>query len=263
MPVQQRHNIALHRTPAWDVSQAASLSSYLNLANRLYYQMCASNKNNHHQPTTEQVCSVSVFVSQRPAAGSQTSLSLQECLRLLEATFPFGEESEVTNSSSKCLWKKLHWKWWSDLSFCLVSNPGGDHRSRVQWRSSFYISGSSFGTAAAPSWATAGPGAAVAGHHGHHGAAGLLPSHAVPPDDWESLHTENQATQCDSVTQICEGFANKTFLYTPRATMRICVKNSLSDWNLGSFCHARGKRVEEWKYGSRESPITNYLFILT
>lgn len=31
---------------------------------------------------------------QLPAVGSQTSLSLQECLRLLEATFPFGEESE-------------------------------------------------------------------------------------------------------------------------------------------------------------------------
>lgn len=31
---------------------------------------------------------------QLPALGSQTSLSLQECLRLLEATFPFGEESE-------------------------------------------------------------------------------------------------------------------------------------------------------------------------
>ncbi|KAF3853932.1 hypothetical protein F7725_014620 [Dissostichus mawsoni] len=29
-----------------------------------------------------------------PVLGSQTSLSLQECLRLLEATFPFGEESE-------------------------------------------------------------------------------------------------------------------------------------------------------------------------
>ncbi|XP_056626992.1 endoplasmic reticulum membrane sensor NFE2L1b isoform X1 [Triplophysa dalaica] len=32
--------------------------------------------------------------------GAQTSLSLQECLRLLEATFPFGEESEFQNSSS-------------------------------------------------------------------------------------------------------------------------------------------------------------------
>ncbi|KAK2884484.1 endoplasmic reticulum membrane sensor NFE2L1b [Channa argus] len=31
---------------------------------------------------------------QIPSLGSQTSLSLQECLRLLEATFPFGEESE-------------------------------------------------------------------------------------------------------------------------------------------------------------------------
>ncbi|XP_077359464.1 endoplasmic reticulum membrane sensor NFE2L1b isoform X3 [Festucalex cinctus] len=31
---------------------------------------------------------------QQPAAGSQTSLSLQECLRLLEATFPFGEDPE-------------------------------------------------------------------------------------------------------------------------------------------------------------------------
>ncbi|XP_035468253.2 endoplasmic reticulum membrane sensor NFE2L1b isoform X3 [Scophthalmus maximus] len=42
---------------------------------------------------------------QLPGLGSQTSLSLQECLRLLEATFPFGEESEAmevnnTNSSS-------------------------------------------------------------------------------------------------------------------------------------------------------------------
>uniref|UniRef100_A0A3P8WBN7 Endoplasmic reticulum membrane sensor NFE2L1 n=1 Tax=Cynoglossus semilaevis TaxID=244447 RepID=A0A3P8WBN7_CYNSE len=33
---------------------------------------------------------------QLPALGSQTSLSLQECLRLLEATFPFGEESEFS-----------------------------------------------------------------------------------------------------------------------------------------------------------------------
>ncbi|XP_005726005.1 endoplasmic reticulum membrane sensor NFE2L1b [Pundamilia nyererei] len=31
---------------------------------------------------------------QLPALGTQTSLSLQECLRLLEATFPFGEETE-------------------------------------------------------------------------------------------------------------------------------------------------------------------------
>ncbi|XP_067101113.1 endoplasmic reticulum membrane sensor NFE2L1b [Osmerus mordax] len=31
---------------------------------------------------------------QLPGLGTQTSLSLQECLRLLEATFPFGEESE-------------------------------------------------------------------------------------------------------------------------------------------------------------------------
>lgn len=47
---------------------------------------------------------VCVFVPQRPAAGSQTSLSLQECLRLLEATFPFGEESEVTHAFfNKCL----------------------------------------------------------------------------------------------------------------------------------------------------------------
>uniref|UniRef100_A0A3Q3VRS1 Endoplasmic reticulum membrane sensor NFE2L1 n=1 Tax=Mola mola TaxID=94237 RepID=A0A3Q3VRS1_MOLML len=36
---------------------------------------------------------------QLPGIGSQTSLSLQECLRLLEATFPFGEESEVTSFS--------------------------------------------------------------------------------------------------------------------------------------------------------------------
>lgn len=37
-----------------------------------------------------------VFVcDQLPGLGSQTSLSLQECLRLLEATFPFGEEAEV------------------------------------------------------------------------------------------------------------------------------------------------------------------------
>ncbi|XP_077405890.1 endoplasmic reticulum membrane sensor NFE2L1b isoform X2 [Vanacampus margaritifer] len=33
-------------------------------------------------------------IPQQPAAGSQTSLSLQECLRLLEATFPFGEDPE-------------------------------------------------------------------------------------------------------------------------------------------------------------------------
>ncbi|KAM7370443.1 hypothetical protein PAMP_009992 [Pampus punctatissimus] len=49
----------------------------------------------------EQVCRPKVL----PGLGSQTSLSLQECLRLLEATFPFGEESEAmevnnTNSSS-------------------------------------------------------------------------------------------------------------------------------------------------------------------
>ncbi|XP_061612698.1 endoplasmic reticulum membrane sensor NFE2L1b isoform X2 [Phyllopteryx taeniolatus] len=33
-------------------------------------------------------------IPQQPAEGSQTSLSLQECLRLLEATFPFGEDPE-------------------------------------------------------------------------------------------------------------------------------------------------------------------------
>lgn len=38
---------------------------------------------------------VVLVVTQLPSLGSQTSLSLQECLRLLEATFPFGEESEV------------------------------------------------------------------------------------------------------------------------------------------------------------------------
>ncbi|XP_048869596.1 endoplasmic reticulum membrane sensor NFE2L1b isoform X1 [Brienomyrus brachyistius] len=32
--------------------------------------------------------------------GAQTSLSLQECLRLLEATFPFGEEPEFTDSGT-------------------------------------------------------------------------------------------------------------------------------------------------------------------
>lgn len=36
-----------------------------------------------------------MFFDQLPGLGSQTSLSLQECLRLLEATFPFGEEAEV------------------------------------------------------------------------------------------------------------------------------------------------------------------------
>lgn len=35
------------------------------------------------------------FCFQLTGLGSQTSLSLQECLRLLEATFPFGEEAEV------------------------------------------------------------------------------------------------------------------------------------------------------------------------
>ncbi|XP_061665453.1 endoplasmic reticulum membrane sensor NFE2L1b isoform X2 [Syngnathoides biaculeatus] len=33
-------------------------------------------------------------IPQQPAEGSQTSLSLQECLRLLEATFPFGEDPQ-------------------------------------------------------------------------------------------------------------------------------------------------------------------------
>ncbi|XP_054611167.1 endoplasmic reticulum membrane sensor NFE2L1b isoform X2 [Dunckerocampus dactyliophorus] len=37
---------------------------------------------------------------QPPAPGSQTSLSLQECLRLLEATFPFGEDPEVAPPSA-------------------------------------------------------------------------------------------------------------------------------------------------------------------
>nr|XP_057924418.1 endoplasmic reticulum membrane sensor NFE2L1b isoform X2 [Doryrhamphus excisus] len=37
---------------------------------------------------------------QPPAPGSQTSLSLQECLRLLEATFPFGEDPEATPPSA-------------------------------------------------------------------------------------------------------------------------------------------------------------------
>lgn len=53
--------------------------------------------------------------TQLPGIGSQTSLSLQECLRLLEATFPFGEESEVTrfvecgcSSSVKMLILNVH-----------------------------------------------------------------------------------------------------------------------------------------------------------
>ncbi|XP_007572515.1 endoplasmic reticulum membrane sensor NFE2L1b isoform X2 [Poecilia formosa] len=38
---------------------------------------------------------------QPPVLGSQTSLSLQECLRLLEATFPFGEEAEEASISNE------------------------------------------------------------------------------------------------------------------------------------------------------------------
>jgi len=33
---------------------------------------------------------------QVPGVEDQTALSLEECLRLLEATFPFGENSEVS-----------------------------------------------------------------------------------------------------------------------------------------------------------------------
>ncbi|NXH84589.1 NF2L1 protein, partial [Edolisoma coerulescens] len=36
------------------------------------------------------------FPAQVPGAEDQTALSLEECLRLLEATFPFGENSEVS-----------------------------------------------------------------------------------------------------------------------------------------------------------------------
>ncbi|KAI5623272.1 nuclear factor erythroid 2-related factor 1, partial [Silurus asotus] len=35
-----------------------------------------------------------------PSLGTQTSMSLQECLRLLEATFPFGEESEFQGTEA-------------------------------------------------------------------------------------------------------------------------------------------------------------------
>lgn len=37
-----------------------------------------------------------MFYIQVPGAEDQTALSLEECLRLLEATFPFGENSEVS-----------------------------------------------------------------------------------------------------------------------------------------------------------------------
>nr|XP_015217759.1 PREDICTED: nuclear factor erythroid 2-related factor 1 [Lepisosteus oculatus] len=41
---------------------------------------------------------VSVSCPQLPGLGDQTTLSLQECLRLLEATFPFGDEAEFPGS---------------------------------------------------------------------------------------------------------------------------------------------------------------------
>ncbi|KFW80742.1 Nuclear factor erythroid 2-related factor 1, partial [Manacus vitellinus] len=47
------------------------------------------------------------FPAQVPGAEDQTALSLEECLRLLEATFPFGENSEVSgrggSRGSPCL----------------------------------------------------------------------------------------------------------------------------------------------------------------
>lgn len=120
-----------------------------------------------------------------PVLGSQTSLSLQECLRLLEATFPFGEESEVNPHNSvvshalqvlcfslEC--KKLKLLHFYFAIFQIVSSTGCCHgRNSFQWGSSFYVSGSSSGSTPACRRDTARPGAAVARHHGHHGAASM------------------------------------------------------------------------------------------
>lgn len=58
-----------------------------------------------------------VVVTQIPGLGSQTSLSLQECLRLLEATFPFGEESEVESETDT-----LHTHCMCDLFLLVCKN---------------------------------------------------------------------------------------------------------------------------------------------
>lgn len=50
---------------------------------------------------------VCLLSPQVPGAEDQTALSLEECLRLLEATFPFGDNSEVSpqgpSRGSPCL----------------------------------------------------------------------------------------------------------------------------------------------------------------
>ena len=59
--------------------------------------------------------------------------------------------------------------------FQLVSSSRCNPGNSFQWRISFYISGPSSGTTAAPSRATVRPGAAVARYHGHHGTTGMFP----------------------------------------------------------------------------------------
>ncbi|NWW76039.1 NF2L1 protein, partial [Climacteris rufus] len=48
----------------------------------------------HHLPNPAATIPCVSFPTQVPGAEDQTALSLEECLRLLEATFPFGENSE-------------------------------------------------------------------------------------------------------------------------------------------------------------------------
>ncbi|XP_020641145.1 endoplasmic reticulum membrane sensor NFE2L1 isoform X6 [Pogona vitticeps] len=47
------------------------------------------------------------FPAQAPGVEDQTALSLEECLRLLEATFPFGENSEFPAADAPCLTEAL------------------------------------------------------------------------------------------------------------------------------------------------------------
>lgn len=45
---------------------------------------------------TSLILGLPLCYTQVPGAEDQTALSLEECLRLLEATFPFGDNSEVS-----------------------------------------------------------------------------------------------------------------------------------------------------------------------
>ena len=64
---------------------------------------CKELVSHHHLPNPG--ATIACVLHQVPGAEDQTALSLEECLRLLEATFPFGENSEVSREGEGfCLW---------------------------------------------------------------------------------------------------------------------------------------------------------------